>query len=169
MFQGRTRHEFIGIKNNSVGQHVYRHLQSRFRPFSAKRNFFVMRCIGRIAFPIFAFLIARGCAYTKNRSRYLLRIFAARRGFSITLCLRAPFHKANILFTLAASVAAIILLENIQSRNYQILAAVFLVLTISHILIWTMGGRAYCSSYCSIMSGACPDRLVSGVCPDADL
>lgn len=31
----------------------------------------VLRAIGRIAFPIFAFMIAEGCQYTRNRSRYL--------------------------------------------------------------------------------------------------
>ena len=30
----------------------------------------VMRCFGRIAFPVFAFLIAEGFRYTRNRMRY---------------------------------------------------------------------------------------------------
>ena len=34
-----------------------------------------LRVIGRIAFPIFAFLIAEGCRYTRNRLRYFLTIF----------------------------------------------------------------------------------------------
>ena len=29
-----------------------------------------MRCIGRIAFPVFAFLIAEGFRHTRNRRRY---------------------------------------------------------------------------------------------------
>ena len=34
-----------------------------------------MTCVGRIAFPIFAFQIAEGYAHTKNFKRYLLRMF----------------------------------------------------------------------------------------------
>lgn len=34
-----------------------------------------MTCVGRLAFPIFAFQIAEGYAHTKNFKKYLLRIF----------------------------------------------------------------------------------------------
>ena len=34
-----------------------------------------MTCVGRIAFPIFAFQIAEGYAHTKNFKKYLLRLF----------------------------------------------------------------------------------------------
>ena len=32
----------------------------------------ILRAIGRIAFPIFAYMIAEGCQYTRNRKKYLL-------------------------------------------------------------------------------------------------
>jgi hypothetical protein len=35
----------------------------------------IFRIIGRIAFPIFAFMIAEGCKYTRNKARYFLMIF----------------------------------------------------------------------------------------------
>ena len=35
----------------------------------------ILRIIGRLAFPIFAYMIAEGCFYTKNKTRYLLMIF----------------------------------------------------------------------------------------------
>ena len=35
----------------------------------------IFRIIGRIAFPIFAFMIAEGCRYTKNKLRHFLMIF----------------------------------------------------------------------------------------------
>ena len=34
----------------------------------------VLRCIGRLSFPIFAFMISEGAKYTKNRLRYILGI-----------------------------------------------------------------------------------------------
>ncbi|MBQ9846114.1 MAG: hypothetical protein IJO54_08565 [Oscillospiraceae bacterium] len=35
----------------------------------------VLRIIGRIAFPIFAFMIAEGCTHTKNKKKYLFNLF----------------------------------------------------------------------------------------------
>lgn len=37
-------------------------------------QFIILRIIGRLAFPIFAYMIAEGCAHTKNRKKYLLTI-----------------------------------------------------------------------------------------------
>lgn len=34
----------------------------------------ILQIIGRLAFPIFAYMIAEGCRYTKNRRKYLLTI-----------------------------------------------------------------------------------------------
>ncbi len=35
----------------------------------------ILRIIGRLAFPIFAYMIAEGCAHTSNRLRYFLSVF----------------------------------------------------------------------------------------------
>ncbi len=35
-----------------------------------------MRIVGRLAFPIFAYMIAEGCAHTRNRAGYLFRMVA---------------------------------------------------------------------------------------------
>ena len=37
-------------------------------------NVILLRVIGRLSMPIFAWMIAEGCAYTRNRRRYLLTI-----------------------------------------------------------------------------------------------
>ncbi|MBE6906804.1 MAG: hypothetical protein E7476_11080 [Ruminococcaceae bacterium] len=103
------------------------HFAVAFPSFFSETGFLVMRCVGRVAFPIFAFLIARGCVYTKDRRRYFLRILLLAVISQIPYTYALHSSKANILFTLAASVAAIILLENIRSRNHRILSAVFLI------------------------------------------
>ncbi len=41
----------------------------------ATSNIYYLRIVGRIAFPIFAFLVAQSCIHTKDRKAYLLRLF----------------------------------------------------------------------------------------------
>ncbi len=36
--------------------------------------YFVMRCIGRIAFPIFCYMVVEGFLHTHSRPKYLLRL-----------------------------------------------------------------------------------------------
>ncbi len=38
-------------------------------------NMPLMRIIGRIAFPLYAYMIAEGCRYTKNKKKYFLNVF----------------------------------------------------------------------------------------------
>ncbi|MCC8169378.1 MAG: conjugal transfer protein TraX, partial [Oscillospiraceae bacterium] len=35
----------------------------------------ILRVIGRLSFPIFAFFIYEGCKYTRSKPKYLMRIF----------------------------------------------------------------------------------------------
>ncbi len=70
----------------------------------------IMRSLGRIAFPLYAFGMAQGCTYTKNRKKFLLRLllFAvlAEVPFQLALGLGTvrmrlwPLPISNVLFTL---------------------------------------------------------------------
>ena len=62
----------------------------------------VMRCFGRIAFPVFAFLVAEGFAHTRNRMRYFLSLllFAAVSEVPWYL-LNGADGTHNVMFTLA--------------------------------------------------------------------
>lgn len=63
-----------------------------------------MTCVGRLAFPIFAFMIAEGCYYTSNVKKYMLRLFlfAIISEIPFNLIMGSsvfyPFHQ-NVLWT----------------------------------------------------------------------
>lgn len=77
-----------------------------------------MRCIGRIAFPVFAFLIAEGFIYTRSRYRYFFTLL----GFAVIseipwYLLNGADGTHNVMFTLALGVATLMVLENLLQRN----------------------------------------------------
>lgn len=68
----------------------------------------VMRCFGRIAFPVFAFLIAEGFRHTRNRIKYFLQLL----GFAVVsevpwYLLNGADGTHNVLFTLTLGVMAL--------------------------------------------------------------
>ncbi len=76
----------------------------------------LLRCVGRLAFPIYAFFLAQGFRYTKSRARYLARL----AGFA--LLSEIPFdymvygqafawQGQNVMFTLALALLALACLE----------------------------------------------------------
>jgi hypothetical protein len=80
----------------------------------------VMRIIGRLSFPIFAWLIATGCRNTRNINKYLLRLFIfafiSQVPFSLFQSMQAFNPYLNIFFTLSAGVLAIIFYERSGSK-----------------------------------------------------
>ena len=88
----------------------------------------VMRCFGRIAFPVFAFLVAEGFAHTRNRMRYFLSLllFAAVSEVPWYL-LNGADGTHNVMFTLALGVAALAVFERLQKHGALAIAAILLV------------------------------------------
>lgn len=83
-------------------------------------TFYLLRIIGRLAFPIFAWMISNGYQYTSNRRKYLFRlgVFALISQFPFSLAFhRQLLSDLNIFFTLALGLVAIHLHEQIQSRS----------------------------------------------------
>ena len=78
----------------------------------------VMRCFGRIAFPVFAFLVAEGFAHTRNKMRYFLSLllFAAVSEVPWYL-LNGADGTHNVMFTLALGVAALAAFERLWEHR----------------------------------------------------
>ena len=75
----------------------------------------ILRYIGRIAFPIFAYMIAEGCHYTRNRRKYLLSMI-----FVAALCQVVYFFAMgslymSVLVTFSLSIGLIYLADYAQS------------------------------------------------------
>lgn len=84
-----------------------------------------MRCVGRIAFPVFAFLIAEGFVYTHNRNRYFLQllIFAVISEVPWYL-LNGADGTHNVMFTLALGVVALAILEKMKENSILCVVAI---------------------------------------------
>ena len=81
-----------------------------------------MTCLGRIAFPIFAFMIVEGYYHTHNLKKYLLRLlaFALISEIPFNLMYGAqvfyPYHQ-NVLWTFLISLGVIIGIEKAKEKN----------------------------------------------------
>ena len=96
------------------------HIGVVFFPFSP-----IYRIIGRLAFPIFAFMIAEGCHYTKNRLRYFLGIFLLGAVCQTVYFAVSGDTHMNILLNFSCSVAIIYLLQEWKKRHKYIFLILF--------------------------------------------
>ena len=95
----------------------------------------VMRCFGRIAFPVFTFLIAEGFAHTRNRARYFLIIL----GFAFIseipwYLLNGSDGTHNVMFTLALGVAVLAVFDRLCEHRPLCLIVISLLLALAY---WT--------------------------------
>lgn len=77
----------------------------------------ILRIIGRIAYPVFAYMIAEGCRYTRNRARYLIMM-----AVSALICQLVYFFAMNslsqcILVTFTLSIALIYAFDNTMTKR----------------------------------------------------
>lgn len=77
----------------------------------------VMRLIGRLAMPIYAYMIAEGCRHTHDRWRYLGRIAGLGLVCQVVYTLFSGSFYLNILLTFSLSILLICAIENFQKKR----------------------------------------------------
>ena len=101
-----------------------------------------MRCFGRIAFPVFALLVAEGYAYTRNRMRYFLSLLAFATFSEVPwYLLNGADGTHNVMFTLALGVAAMAAFDRLKEHKAVAFATVLLAATVFAILGLDYGWR----------------------------
>ena len=78
-----------------------------------------MRAVGRIAFPIFAFMIAEGARYTRSRLRYFLSVFLLGAGCQTVYYLFSGDTYMNILLTFSLSILLIYELQELKRAFFD--------------------------------------------------
>ena len=82
---------------------------------------YVLRYTGRLAFPIFCFLLVEGFGHTRSKIKYFknLALFAviSEIPFDLANCGELSFEKQNVFFTLAAGYLSIWALEYFTSKK----------------------------------------------------
>ena len=72
----------------------------------------LLRIIGRLAYPIFAYLIAEGCAYSRHKTKYFLSVLGTVASYWAE---RSLYQ--SIMITFACSIGLIFLLERARTQR----------------------------------------------------
>ncbi len=87
-----------------------------------------LQIFGRLAFPIFAYMIAEGCRYTKNRKKYLLNMAVLALVCQIVYFFTIHSLYQCVIVTFSLSIALIWVMDN--ARQKKTLKSIVLVFTV---------------------------------------
>lgn len=105
---------------------VIDHIGYYFDEYLPREAVFLLRLLGRLAFPLFAYTTAAGYQRTSNKTKYIMRMLYFAFITQILLTLMGFFTGQNIfvnvLFTFALSLATLVCLDGIETvihRNQE--------------------------------------------------
>lgn len=111
----------------------------------------VLRCIGRLAFPLFAFMAVEGYLHTRSLKNYLLRLLMLAVISEIPFDLLVsgsvfdPMHQ-NVIWTIILGLCCIRAFENISADLKKMLSAVVIIASLAarnNCPVWTIRLRAF--------------------------
>lgn len=80
----------------------------------------LFRILGRLAYPIFAYMIAEGCRYTRNKLRYFLLVFGLGAVCQLVYYFFSGDTYLNILLTFSCSILLVYALQAMyQAKTWQ--------------------------------------------------
>lgn len=116
--------------------------------------YLALRFIGRIAFPIFCFLLVQGFIHTSNKRNYAIRLFLfaliSEIPFDIAVHNTASnFNSQNVFFTLLIGFLVIWLIDNWQDKIYLHVIFIGLGMVLAHFVSsdYSYWGVALISSF----------------------
>lgn len=98
----------------------------------------LLQIIGRIAFPVFAFMIAEGCCYTRNKRAYFLKISGLALGCQLVYFIAERSFYQNVLVTFSLAVLTIFAVDAVRKRR-NALSVVWLLTNIAVVLFLCFG------------------------------
>lgn len=109
-------------------------------PPSSMQIYMLLRMVGRIAFPIFAYLIAEGFIKTKNAKNYAKRLFifalistpayniAFGQTFIYTKKFLISFIFGNVMWTFFFSIIMLYIIKKIEEKRLNVVVKIILII-----------------------------------------
>ena len=100
----------------------------------------ILRCVGRLAFPLFAFMAVGGYLHTRSLKKYLLRLLMLAVISEIPFDLLVsgsvfdPMHQ-NVIWTIILGLCCIRAFENISAGRKMMLSAVVIIASLAAAII----------------------------------
>ncbi len=108
----------------------------------------IFRMIGRISFPLYSFLIAKSCRYTKDRKKFLIRlfIFALISEIPFDLCFNDTgdsvfinidfFYNTNVLYTMFLAACYIFISDYLEKKEMKIYLKVISMFLTTYLILF---------------------------------
>ena len=87
-------------------------------------TYHLMRMAGRLAFPIFAFLLVEGYVHTRDIRKYMLNLFVAAVISDIPWMLLGGYDSHNVMFTLLLGLMAVSFIDRFWHNRILTLAVI---------------------------------------------
>ncbi len=100
----------------------------------------IFRILGRLAFPLFAFMIAEGCRHTRHKWRHFGCVFGVAALCQIVLCLYNRSLEMNVLVTFSISILLLYALQWFCTHFFALDTKPMLRVVVLFALLFGVGG-----------------------------
>ncbi len=115
-------------------------------------NITLFRILGRLAFPIFSYMVAEGCFYTRHRWRYFSVMFGFGVGMQLVCFFIVGSLSLNIFFTLSLGILLVYALDYAKNQKNTLFflvpsATLLLLYSLHKILLYLLRDTDYSIDY----------------------